>query len=213
MDKPKLLDLCCKAGGATEGYKDAGFYTVGVDIEFQPNYTGDEFHQADVLAYPLEGFDAYHTSPPCQDSSKASLQWRLKGKTYPQLIPILRARLLATGKPFVIENVKGSPLINPIMLTAAMFGLRLKRDRYFELHGFEIPFTLSPLNPKPIKMGRPVKDGDILQPIGHFSGVAYAQKEMGLPNRTQGELAEALPRAYTEYIGKYLMQALVTKRG
>ena len=210
-DPPRLLDLCCKGGGATEGYKDAGFYVVGVDREHQPNYAGNEFYQADALEFPLEGYDAYHTCPPCQDSSKASMQWRMKGKLYPQLIPELRARLLKTGKPFVIENVKGAPLIHPIMLTGAMFGLRIKRDRYFEIHGFEVPFTLSPTTPRAVKMGRPIKEGDILQPIGHFSGVAYAQKEMGLPNRTQGELAEALPRVYTEYIGRYLIQCLNAK--
>ena len=118
--KPRLLDLCCKAGGASEGYKDAGFEIEGVDIELQPHYPF-RFYQADALGFPLEGYDAYHASPPCQDSSKASMQWRLKGKTYPQLIPELREKLIATGKPFVIENVKGSPLLHPTIL--AIFSL------------------------------------------------------------------------------------------
>lgn len=207
MDKPKLLDMCCKAGGASEGYYSAGFRVIGVDIEPQPHYPF-EFHQADALTYPLEGFDAYHASPPCQDYTQATLQWRKAGYLYPNLIEEFRHRLMATGKPFVIENVKGSPLIHPVLLTAAMFGIKIKRDRYFECHGFDIPFTLSPTTPKAVKMGRAIKEGDILQPVGHFSGVAYAQKEFGLPNRTQRELAEALPKAYTEYIGKYLMEAV-----
>ena len=209
--KPRLLDLCCKAGGASEGYSDAGFDPEGVDIELQPHYPF-EFYLADALTYPLEGYDAYHVSPPCQDYTQATLQWREAGYKYPDLIEQFRQRLMATGKPFVIENVKGSPLVHPVMLTAAMFGLRIKRDRYFECRGFDVPFTLSPTAPKPVKMGRAIKDGDILQPVGHFAGVAYAQKEMGLPDRTQGELAEALPRVYTEYIGKYLMQAVMANK-
>src|SRR4030042_3902760 len=229
--RPKLLDLFCKAGGASEGYFLAGFDVVGVDIKPQRRYPF-EFYQADAIEtlncllmekwrafdqlgytlYSLSDFVAFHASPPCQASSLASKQWRLAGKKYPQLISQLRERLLRTGKPFVIENVRGSPLLNPVMLTAAMFGLKLKRDRYFESHCFDIPFTLSPTAPKPVKMGRAIRDGDILQPVGHFSGVAYARREMQLPYRTQEELAEALPRAYTEYIGKYLMQAVKSVR-
>ncbi len=207
MSKPRLLDLCCRAGGASEGYADAGLECEGVDIVLQPNYPF-KFYLADGLLFPLEGYDCYHVSPPCQDYTMATIQWRKAGKEYPDLISQFRQRLLTIGKPFIIENVKGSPLIHPVMLTGAMFGLRIKRDRYFECHGFEVPFTLSPTSPKPVKMGRPIREGDILQPVGHFSGVAYAQKEMGLPNRTQGELAEALPRYYTEYLGKYLMEQI-----
>ena len=206
--KPRLLDLCCKSGGASEGYADAGFECTGVDIEYQPHYPF-LFWQADALTFALGGFDAVHVSPPCQSYSTATLQWRKRGRYYSDLVDRFRQRLFSFGKPFVIENVKGSPLINPVMLTGAMFGLRIKRDRYFECHGFEVPFTLSAVTPPAIKMGRAIKDGDILQPIGHFSGVKYAQQEMGLQGRTQGELAEALPRAYCRYIGKYLMQAVV----
>ena len=65
----RLVDLFCKAGGATAGYQRAGFYVVGVDIEPQPNYCGDEFVQADALTFPLDGFDAVHASPPCHDHS------------------------------------------------------------------------------------------------------------------------------------------------
>ena len=69
--KPRLLDLCCCAGGCTKGYQRAGFYVVGVDQNPQPHYCGDEFYQADALSFPLEGFDAYHVSPPCQKYSVA----------------------------------------------------------------------------------------------------------------------------------------------
>ncbi len=210
MNKPKLRDLCCKAGGASEGYAAVGFDVSGVDIEPQPNYPYP-FVLADALTVDLSGYDAYHVSPPCQGYSRSTIQWRKQGKEYPDLIDTFRQRLLITGKPFVIENVKGAPLHHPVLLTGAMFGLHIKRDRYFECHGFEVPFSLSPVSPRAIKMGRPIREGDILQPIGHFSGVDYARREMELPGRTQAELAEALPKAYTFYLGKYLLQAVLTR--
>src|SRR3989304_4238301 len=105
MNKPKLLDLFCGAGGATKGYQRAGFYVVGVDNKPQPHYCGDEFHQADALTYPLAGFDAYHASPPCQAYSRLRhLPW-LKNKNYPALIEKTRSILEASGKPWIIENV------------------------------------------------------------------------------------------------------------
>lgn len=102
---PRLLDLCCGAGGATKGYQTAGFYVVGVDVRPQPNYCGDEFHQADALAFPLEGFDGYHASPPCQFKTAYR---RRPGhvRDRPNLIPAIRDRLSAMGRPYVIENVE-----------------------------------------------------------------------------------------------------------
>ena len=74
--KPRLLDLCCRAGGgASEGYADAGFECEGVDIVFQPNYPF-KFYLADGLLFPPDGYDCYHVSPPCQDYTTATIQWR-----------------------------------------------------------------------------------------------------------------------------------------
>ena len=101
----RLLDLFCGAGGAAKGYQRAGFYVVGVDIKPQPHYCGDEFHLADALTYPIEGFDAYHASPPCQGySCMRNLPWNSK-KEYPLLILPTHEMLEATGKPYVLENV------------------------------------------------------------------------------------------------------------
>src|SRR4030043_482980 len=98
--RPRLLDLYCKAGGAAMGYHWAGFEVVGVDIEPQPHFPF-EFHQADALTYPLDGFDAYHASPPCQGYSVCTPE-HTKGN-WPKLINPIRERLKATGKPYVIE--------------------------------------------------------------------------------------------------------------
>ncbi len=203
--KPRLLDLCCKAGGCSIGYDKAGFEVVGVDREPQLHYPF-EFHQADALTFPLEGFDAYHASPPCQDSSMAAIQWRKKGKEYPQIIAEIRERFIDTGKPYVIENVLGSPLINPIKLNGAMFSLRIRRTRLFECN-FDIPFFLIPKEARSnFRMGRPPRGDEWITPVGHFSGVGKVKEMLGFTHMNQAEIAEAIPWQYTEYIGKYLME-------
>jgi len=209
MNKPRLLDLFCGAGGCSVGYAREGFEVVGVDINPQPHYPF-EFHQADALTYPLEGFDCYHASPPCQDSSRASIQWRKAGKVYHQDIPATRKRLIASGKPWVMENVVGAPLLNPVLLNGAMFQMKIRRNRLFET-SFEMPLVLLPKEQAAHfrKMGRPIIEGDILTPVGHFSNVPYARRQMGIDWMNQAELAQAIPPAYTEYIGKYLMQAVL----
>ena len=136
--KPRLLDLFCGAGGAGMGYSWAGFDVVGVDVNPQPNYPF-EFHQADALAYPLDGFDAIHASPPCQAYSR--LRRMRPGKYYPDLVEATRARLVAADRPYAIENVPGAPLLSPLLLCGEYFGLGamcdggwrpLRRHRLFE---------------------------------------------------------------------------------
>ena len=207
--KPKLLDLFCGAGGAAMGYSRAGFEVVGVDIKPQPHYPF-EFHQADALTYPLEGFDAYHASPPCQFVTMATQQWRKNGRKYQNLIPATAVRLSLTDKPYVIENVVGEPYLkNPLKLNGAFFGKNLRRTRYFETN-FPIDFVLLPREAKSnFRMGRSVKEGDIITPVGHFSNVPYARRIMEIDWMNQSELAQAIPPAYTEYIGKYLMKAVM----
>lgn len=204
MTRPRLLDLFCCAGGASEGYRRAGFDVVGVDIAPQPHYPF-EFHQADAMTYSLDGFDAIHASPPCQAFTEAGKQWRIAGKVYPDLVAPTRAMLQASGRPWVIENVPGAPLLNPTILNGSMFGLRVRRVRWFET-SFDMPFFLLPKEePSGFRMGRPVTEGGIITPVGHFSNVAYARRVMDLPWMTQGELAQSIPPAFTEFMGGFLL--------
>lgn len=222
--KPKLLDLFCGAGGASMGYFKAGFEVYGLDIEPQSHYPfklrqDDALEAMDKLlaghylvfqdeALYLENFDAFHASPPCQAYSMAAIASRKDGVVYSDLVADTRECLSQSGKPWVIENVPGSPLINPTMFNGAMFGMRIVRKRFFET-SFLMPLILCPRDEQAYdKMGRPVKEGDMITPVGHFSNVPYAQRQMGIDWMTQTELAQAIPPAYTEYIGKYLMQAV-----
>jgi len=185
MDKLKLLDLFCGSGGAAMGYHRAGFEVVGVDINPQKHYPFD-FHQADAMTYPLDGFDVIHASCPCQLWARGGNPNR---SSYPDLISGTRKRLVATGLPYIIENVPDSPLINPIFLNGYMFNLLVHRPRYFECNFYVKQPKIK--KTKPVKMGRPVKDGDIIQPVGHFSGIEYAKKQMEIDWMTQKELAQA----------------------
>lgn len=207
MNKPLLLDLFCGAGGCSVGYSCAGFDVVGVDIRPQPRYPF-EFVQADALEYVAaygHRFEAIHASPPCQAYSKAR---NLQGNAHPDLIGQVRELLRASGKPYVIENVQGAPLISPVTLVGSMFGLMTMRPRLFEC-SFPVPFVLAPpAQAKHAKMGRPPKEGEYVHVVGHMSNVPYCREAMGIDWMTQGELAQAIPPAYTEFIGGYLMEAL-----
>lgn len=206
----KLLDLYSGAGGAARGYHDAGFDDItGVDINPQPHYPY-RFIQADALEYLAEHgheYDFIHASPPCQAYSMAGTQWRNGGKEYPDLIAPTRDLLKKIGKPYVIENVPGAPLINPTVLNGAFFGMKVRRTRLFET-SFEMPFIILPKEGKSnFRMGRPVKEGDIIVPVGHFSNIPYARREMGIDWMTGKELTQAIPPKYTEYIARqYLAQ-------
>jgi DNA (cytosine-5)-methyltransferase 1 len=139
----RALDLFCKAGGVALGLHRAGFEVVGVDIEPQPNYPF-RFIQANALEFDLGDFDFYWASPPCQGFTAYK---RRPGHVRPRanLIPPMRERLLATGKPFCIENVPGAPLQNPFTLCGSMFGLDVRRHRNFETN---FPVTTPPCNHK-----------------------------------------------------------------
>lgn len=200
----KALDLYCCGGGAGTGLHQAGFKVIGVDIEYQKNYPF-EFIQANVLDLSidfLKEFDFIWASPPCQEYTMAGTQWRKEGKEYPDLIEPTREMLKASGRPYIIENVPGAPLKNPVILCGTMFGLRTYRHRLFESN---YPVR-QPEHPehvaKSTKMGRPPKDGEFLQIVGHFSGVPLAREIMGLPRLNQYELAQAIPPAYSKYLAE-----------
>lgn len=201
MNKPRLLDLFCCGGGAGMGYSLAGFEVVGVDIAPQSKYPF-EFHQADALTFPLDGFDAIHASPPCQAYTAAR---HLQGNTHPELIGPVRQRLFDSDLPWVIENVVGAPLVNPVTLCGASFGLSVYRHRLFEAN-FPIVEPTHPFHQwANVKMGRKPKGDEFIQPVGHFSDVPFAQKAMGIDWLGQEELREAIPPAYTQWIGLQMM--------
>lgn len=203
----RALDLFCCAGGATMGLQLAGCHVTGVDIEPQPRYVGDRFFQDDALAWlrgerePLESFDLIWASPPCQFYSKTQ---KIMKRQHADLIAIVRALLQSSGVPYIIENVPGAPLINPVLLVGSMFGLRTMRPRLFEC-SFEVPFFLAPTpSARTAKMGRRPKDGEYMHVVGHFSDVAYAKHAMGIDWMTQAELAEAIPPAYSKFLAEQI---------
>ena len=216
--KPRLLDLFCGAGGAAMGYHRAGFEVVGVDIKVQPRYPF-EFHRGDALEFVREHgneFDAIHASPPCQAYSALAAMERRGGKKYPDLVAATRERIWASGKIYVIENVVGAPLLSPVMLCGEMFGLRVVRHRLFETD----VFLMVPPHPRHHPDGtRSGNKGDgrkiDRRYTGYYVGVYGGgggrgnlpewRAAMGIDWMTPEELCQAIPPAYTEYIGEQLM--------
>jgi DNA (cytosine-5)-methyltransferase 1 len=209
--RPRLLDLFCGAGGAAMGYHRAGFDVIGVDINPQNNYPF-EFHQADAMTFPLDGYDMVHASPPCQEYSVTR---SLHDVAYPRLVAPTRERLREVGLPFVIENVVGADLIEPVTLCGSMFGLGVRRHRRFEVSGGLImrPKCRHDLQPEPLDVtgGGPTKPGRT-RTTGGVSrkprNVREAGDAMGIGWMTRDELNEAIPPAYTQFLGEQLLSVL-----
>ena len=191
--KPRLLDLFCGAGGAGMGYHRAGFEVVGVDINPQPHYPF-EFVQADALTLPLYGFDAVHASPPCQHYANVT-QWTGDQDDHPALIRPMRARLTATGLPWVMENVRTAELHGAIVLCGSQFGLPIRRHRYFESN-VALPWFTTPCQHRSTDLA-----------FEHKGERAYADA-MGCDWMSKFEARQAIPPAYTEWIGTQLIAAL-----
>lgn len=223
--KPVLLDAFCGAGGAAQGYAEAGFEVVGIDIERQENYPF-EFIQADAIeflrrmvaggTFEWKGpglFAAVHASPPCQRHS--DLQ-RRTGREYPELIAPVRELLQEWGLPFVIENVEGAPLMDPVRICGASLpGLRVIRHRLFEsnfpLQGIPCP-DRHPLvfthDKRKAHYGHLDQDTSHVQVTGGGNcTVANKLDAMGVPWMTGAEANEAIPPAYTRFIGTQLLFA------
>jgi DNA (cytosine-5)-methyltransferase 1 len=189
------------------GYHQAGFEVMGVDITFQPNYPFP-FLQADALTVSLDGFDVYHASVPCQRWSLASGFHRVHAH-YPDLITPIRERLRATGKPYIIENVVGAPLVNPVRLCGAMFGLRVYRHRLFEsnLLLFQPPHKKHMVKAAP--PGAIASPDEYWSVGGHFGQKGQAQMAMGIDwMKTVHEIAQAIPPPYTHWLGTQVLHSL-----
>jgi DNA (cytosine-5)-methyltransferase 1 len=209
MARPRLLDLFCCAGGAAMGYHRAGFDVVGVDINPQPNYPF-EFHQADAMTFPLDGFDAVHASPPCQSFTAYRRKGHGVGEGYLDLIAPTRERLDEYGRPYVIENVPGAPLVDPVQYCGSSFGLDIRRHRRFESN---IALVAPPCDQTPrfppatnrTNLRRTVEVGVWRIPLD------VQRQAMGVDWTDLRELSEAIPPAYTEHIGRQLLEALEQK--
>lgn len=219
--KPKLLDLFCCAGGAGTGYAMAGFDVLGLDIKPQPNYPFP-FIQTDALNLDpkfIATFDAIHASPPCQSYSDLAKR-NGNADAWPRLIEPIRDLLVRSGLPYIIENVEGAPLRNPIMLCGTMFkGLRVLRHRLFEAN-FPILTPKHGGHPKvhtfdkrKAHYGKTDDMRDFVQVTGGGNcTIAAARDAMGIDWMTKNELNEAIPPAYTRFIGKQLLVYLIAMR-
>lgn len=226
--KLRVADLFCGAGGASKGYLDAGFDVFGVDLELQPRYITPNFIQGDAMVI-LEGFIAFnamfgpfdliHASPPCQSYSHLSVTQPGVQEKYPRLIDPVRELLQKTGIPYVIENVPGAPLIDPVVLCGSHFPscttmhpeygrVGLRRHRRFET-SFWVP--------SPGKCDHSLRSVPV---YGHGSpgngalkgpGLAKASREvMGIDWMNRDELVEAIPPVFTEYVGLYARAAILS---
>lgn len=235
--RPVILDLFCCAGGAAKGYFDAGFNVVGVDIKPQPNYPF-QFVQADALEFlsecDLELFAAIHASPPCQGFTQMSARWRGKGTkadTHPDLLTPTRKALAALDKPYIIENVVGAKdyMRTDLMLHGGMFGLGVHRPRRFEsnvhLMSYKAPSVSQPIGVYGTKpdgrttyryrnagnyvAGQPGSAKKSL--IRAAKSIEEAREVMGIDWMNWEEIREAIPPAYTEFIGRQLLDHLRAK--
>lgn len=211
MSKPRLLDLFCGAGGCSMGYHRAGFDVVGVDINPQPRYPF-EFHQADAMTYPLDGFDVIHASPPCQAYSTVTPQ----KNDHPDLYKQTRDRLIASGVPYVIENVIGAPYGHGVVLCGTMFGLEADGEWIRRHRNFETAFLIMQPQHHHRRDRRAVtitghcflsKTKDCAR---HSRQCTFdtAKKLMGIDWMDRKELVQAIPPAYTFWIGQQLMEIL-----
>lgn len=205
--RPKLLDLFCGAGGCAVGYHRTGFDVVGVDIKPQPNYPF-EFHKGDAIAFCLDhydGFDAIHASPPCKTHTK------LKGfsaKHHIDFVPQTKQLLRSLGLPYVIENVVGCPLKNPILLCGSMFGLRVRRHRLFQSNiKLSQPTCQHGTEPVVQVNGQPGGSSRRDPHLPRHSLEEWKQA-MGIDWMTSKEISQAIPPAYTEFIGRQLIEYL-----
>ena len=206
---PRVLDLFCGAGGASMGYAKAGYEVVGMDIKHGKRYPF-EYIRRDVMTLrpeDLEGFDLIHASPPYQTYSVTKHLRVAQGKSTSKqdLLAQVRSLLVVSEIPYVIENVKGAPLIDPVQLCGSAFGLKVRRHRLFEssmeLRGTDCHHK---------EQGKPVgiygSMRDEIPGGGHTAKTMdEAREAMGIDWMIWGELVEAIPPAYTHYIGQQIM--------
>lgn len=212
----KVLDLFCGAGGASTGYHRAGFEVTGVDVKHGKRYPF-KYLRLDVRELQpsdLAEYDLIHASPPCQTHSITRNLRIAQGNSTSKLdlLEPTRKLLEASGKPYIIENVPGAPLINPVQLCGSSFKLKVRRHRHFESN---MKLAGSICNHK--EQGKPIgvygAMNDTAQGLDKTTGkyviggstaktIEEAREAMGIDWMIWGELVEAIPPVYTEYLGR-----------
>lgn len=213
MSRPRLLDLFSGAGGATRGYQQAGFEVTGVDLRLQRHYPGEHVVQAEALEYLAEHgheFQAVHASPPCQAWSAYRRRGDGVGAGYPDLIGPVRDALLDLGRPFAIENVEGAPLLNPTLLCGSMFRLDVRRHRGFET-SFPLPRQACEHHLQTPRFPHATNRTNLRKTVevGARRIPTHIQRAaMGIDWMSREELSQAVPPAYTHYVGTYMRRHL-----
>jgi DNA (cytosine-5)-methyltransferase 1 len=226
-ERPRLLDLYCGEGGASIGYARTGFEVVGVDTfeGFSQSRYPFESHRSDALEFLAahgDEFDVVHASPPCQHASAGTRG--LDRSDYPRLIEPTRALLQALGCTYVIENVRGAELIDPVELCGCMFDLASRDDDGEQLHlrrarGFEVSV---PLGGPPAhdhqgqrwvagSYGGARRDKHVARELRHGGYVPakpIQQALLGIDWMSERGMHQSVPPAYTEWIGRQLMSHL-----
>lgn len=200
----RALDLFCGGGGVAMGLHRAGFYVTGVDIADQPQYPF-AFIRADALTIDFSNFDFVWASPPCQAyTGMQRLNTRAPKREHPRLIEPVRAKLAASGVLFVIENVPGAPLFSPVVLCGSMFGLKVRRHRLFECNFAVQPPKCAHPKESPIAVygDHPQSPGDKRMRVNRARTLAEGQDAMGIDWMPWRPLTQAIPPAYSEFIGR-----------
>lgn len=218
-NRPLILDLFCGEGGAAVGYHRAGFDVVGVDIQPQNRFPY-RFLQADALSFlqwlidsrAIQQFAAIHASPPCQRYST------LKSMTthqYADLLASTRELLIASGLPWIVENVATAPMHQGIEVCGTALGLNVRRHRRFDsshllygpgmckhhpdninIYGHAC-WTYQP-NPADVR-----KDTGKARPMRVLLNAG--REAFGVPWMSQQGASECIPPAYTEFLGRQLL--------
>lgn len=216
--RPRILDLCCCAGGAAVGYQRAGWNVDGVDQVFKYDYpfrmriadAVDSLRAMLVYKPFFESYDAIHISPPCQRYATGTKN----PDKHPDLVPVVQELLDEIGKPYIIENVPGAPLRNPVQLCGSGFGLGVRRHRHFESN---VPLVGMPCDhesqgtPIGVYGDHPDRKRQWRPTTGTSRGVraatlAEGREAMGIDWMDWKDLTQAIPPAYTEHLGRQLLQ-------
>lgn len=200
------LDLFCGGGGAGMGLHRAGFTVTGIDINPQPLYPF-KFIQGDALEADLDGFDLVWASPPCHAYSILNRNMHRNAAEKPDLLEATRQKLEEWGGPWIIENVKGSPVKTHCMLCGTMFGLKITRHRYFEAN-FDLPVLLSGCDHSNVydPYNGPGRTPEKFQ---QAMGIDWLPLACGHARKrgVTGDLNNAIPPAFSEFLANHFLRA------